>query len=104
MKAEEADVHREQSELYKLRKPRAGRPGTSDFLIVRQQNPPEAGSEKRGKAAPHNKGMKLHCLDSLAGLKKISSSPQLMGHPAAVLEGLEQPQGWDCCMSDHNFT
>lgn len=49
--------------------------------------------------------MKLHCPDSLAGLKKISSSPQLMGQAAAVLEGLkqEQPQGLGCCMSDYNF-
>lgn len=45
--------------------------------------------------------MKLHCLDSLAGLKKISSSAQLMGQPAAVLGGLNhrQPQGLGCCMS-----
>lgn len=60
------------------------------------------GWEER-KAVPHNEGMKLHCLDSLAGLKKISSSPQLMGQPAAVLEGLnhKKPQGLGCCMSLH---
>lgn len=28
------DLHREQSEEYKLRKSRAGRSGTSDFLII----------------------------------------------------------------------
>lgn len=98
MKTEEADLHREQSELYKLRKPSTGRPGTSDFLIVRQQNPVTQrgrGWEER-KAVPCSEGMKLHCLDSLPGSKKTSSSPQLMGQPAAVLEGPKHcsPRAW----------